>query len=82
MTDEISKFIIGALRQMKFPAAALKGESSLGPAGLDLESLAVADLMVQIEHRYGVKVDEDEMERFAMMTIDEIASEVSLKCDF
>lgn len=76
MIDEVRTFIIEALRKMQFDTSDVTGEMSLGPAGLDLESLAVADLMVQIEAKYGFKVDDDDMERVAMMTIDGVAAEV------
>lgn len=75
MTEEISQFIIDTLKSKKY--AAVTGSSSLGPAGLDLESLAVAELVVQIEDRFGVKTDEAEMERYAMMTIGDIAQEIA-----
>jgi acyl carrier protein len=77
MTEEIRQFIIKALAQMKFDVSGVDGSTSLGPAGLDLESLVVADLAIQIEDTYGVRIDEDEMERVAMMTIDEVATEVA-----
>jgi acyl carrier protein len=76
MVDEVRTFIIERLRQMQYDMNGVSGVTSLGPAGLDLESLAVADLMVQVEQRYGFAVDDDAMERVAMMTIDGIAEEV------
>lgn len=77
MITEVRQFIIDALEKMQFDVSQVTGATSLGPADLDLESLAVADLAVQIEDAYGVQIDEDEMERVAMMTIDEIATEVA-----
>ncbi len=77
MIDEIRKFIIDELDKMKFDVSVINGQTSFGPAGLDLESLAIASLAVQIEDRFGVKIDEDEMERIAMMTIDQIAAEIA-----
>nr|WP_269770820.1 MULTISPECIES: phosphopantetheine-binding protein [unclassified Streptomyces] len=60
---------------MKYDPETVSGSSSLGPAGIDLDSLGVADLVMQLEDRFGVQIDEDESERFAMMTIDQIAEE-------
>ena len=77
MIDEVHRFIIDALEKMQFDVSQVTGATSLGPADVDLESLAVAELAVQIEDTYGVRIDEDEMERVAMMTIDEIATEVA-----
>jgi acyl carrier protein len=81
MTDEIRQLLIDALLRMKYSPADVTGASSLGPVGLDLESLAVADLVVQLEDAYGLKVDEDEMERFAMMTINEIAEDFASRLE-
>ena len=75
MKDDIRQYLIGALVKMGFDPEAVDGSSSLGPAGIDLDSLAVADLVMQLEDRFGVHIDEDETERFAMMTIDQIAEE-------
>lgn len=77
--EEIRQFIVDALKKMKYDEADISGASSLGPAGLDLESLAVADLVVQLEDGFGVPIDEDEIEHFAMMTIDEIAADVAAR---
>jgi acyl carrier protein len=79
MTEEIRQFIIDSLVAMAFADGAVTGESSLGPAGLDLDSLAIAEIVVRIDDVYKVKIDEDESERFALMTIDEIATEVALR---
>jgi len=42
--------------------ADVDGETTLGPAGLDLESLAVAELAVRVEDEYGVKFTDEEQE--------------------
>jgi acyl carrier protein len=76
MIEDVRQFIIDALAKMQFDVSKVDGSTSLGPDDLDLESLAVADLAIQIEDTYRVKIDEDEMERVALMTIDEIAAEV------
>ncbi|MCZ4097996.1 acyl carrier protein [Streptomyces sp. SID13666] len=75
MKDDIRQFLISALIKMKYDPETVSGSSSLGPAGIDLDSLGVADLVMQLEDRFGVQIDEDESERFAMMTIDQIAEE-------
>jgi acyl carrier protein len=71
--DEIRQYLIAALVKMGFDPDSVDGSSSFGPAGMDLDSLAVADLVMQLNDRFGVEIDEDETERFAMMTIDQIA---------
>ncbi len=77
MRDKIRDFVIAALREMNYDVSDVTGDTVLGPAGLDLESLALADLAVQVEEEYGVKFELDDMESTALMTIDEFTAEVS-----
>jgi acyl carrier protein len=77
MRDQIREFVISKLDEMNYDVAGVTGETVLGPAGLDLESLALADLAVQVEEEYKVKFELDDMESTALMTIDEFTSEVA-----
>jgi acyl carrier protein len=77
MRDQIREFVIAALREMNYDVSGVTGQTVLGPAGIDLESLALADLAVQVEEEYGVKFELDDMESTALMTIDEFTAEVS-----
>lgn len=77
MQEKVRQFVIDALREMNYDVSEVTGDTDLGPAGLDLESLALADLAVQVEDTFGVKFDLDEMETTAMMTLDEFAAEVA-----
>lgn len=74
MTDRLRTFILDALRKMNYDVSDVTGDTDLGPAGLDLESLALADLAVQMEDEFGVRFDEDEMETLALMTLDEFTA--------
>ncbi|MFD8085501.1 phosphopantetheine-binding protein [Kitasatospora sp. NPDC059722] len=76
MQDRIRDFVLSALAQMQYDVSGVTGDTDLGPAGLDLESLALADLSVQVEDEFGVKIDLDEMETTAMMTLDEFTADV------
>ncbi|MFD7903341.1 phosphopantetheine-binding protein [Kitasatospora sp. NPDC059747] len=76
MQDRIRDFVLSALAQMQYDVSGVTGDTDLGPAGLDLESLALADLSVQVEDEFGVKFDLDEMETTAMMTLDEFTADV------
>lgn len=77
MRDQIRDFVIAALREMNYDVSDVTGDTVLGPAGLDLESLALADLAVQVEEEYKVKFELDDMESTALMTIDEFTAEVN-----
>jgi acyl carrier protein len=77
MTDEIRQFLLQSLTEMKYSTDGVDGDTSLGPAGVDLESLALAELAMRVEDRYGVRFDEDEAETFAVMTVSELCEAVA-----
>ena len=53
--------------------------TTLGPAGLDLESLALADLLMRVEDRYHIRFAEDESEELALMNVGEFSSTVAAR---
>lgn len=77
MRDEIRQFVIDSLSEMNYDVDGIDDDTTLGPAGVDLESLALAELAVRVEDRYGVRFDEDESERLAAMTVGEFTSHVA-----
>ncbi|HWG63474.1 MAG TPA: acyl carrier protein [Streptosporangiaceae bacterium] len=77
MEDEIRQFVVEAVQAMNYDVSEVKGDTDLGPAGLDLESLAVADLAVQVEDKFGVRFTDEDTEQLALMTLDEFSAEVA-----
>lgn len=77
MQERIREFVLATLTEMQYDVSEVTGDTDLGPAGLDLESLALADLSVQVEDEFGVKFDLDEMETTALMTLDQFTADVA-----
>lgn len=77
MSDEVVNFTIDALRQMNYDVEAADAGTVFGPAGVDLDSMAVAELALRVEDTYGVKFGEEDMEGLAIMTIGEFGAEVA-----
>ena len=75
--DEIKKFAFEALGEMNYDTADFDGDTQLGPAGVDLESLALAELGVRVEERFGIRFSDDELDELAALTIDEFCAAVS-----
>ena len=76
MREEIRGFIITSLKEMNYDVKGIHDDITLGPAGVDLESLALAELAVRVEERFGVKFDVDESEQLALMTVGEFVATV------
>jgi acyl carrier protein len=77
MRAEIREFVLAALKDMNYDVEGVDDETTLGPAGVDLESLALADLAVRVEDQFGVKFGDDESEQLAQMTVGEFTSTVA-----
>ena len=81
MREEIRTFVIASLAEMNYDTEGVGDDTTLGPAGADLESLAIAELAVRVEDKYGVKFTEDEAEELAGMTIGEFTAAVAARLD-
>lgn len=77
MRQEIREFVVASLAEMNYDIDGVDEDTTLGPAGLDLESLALADLSVRVEDRFGVKFGEEESEQLALMTVGEFVTTVA-----
>ena len=71
MIDEIRQFVLDSLTDMNYSIDGIDDDTALGPAGADLESLALAELAVRVEDHFGVQFDDDESETLAGMTVGE-----------
>lgn len=74
MNDELRDFTLQALREMNYDVSDVTGDTDLGPAGLDLESLALAELAVRLEDEYKLTFSDDDIETLALMTLDEFTA--------
>lgn len=74
-SEQIRAFVFASLTAMNLSVDDIDDDTPLGPAGADLDSLALAELAVRVEDRYGVKFTDDESETLAGFTVREF-------CDF
>ncbi|WKU06578.1 acyl carrier protein [Micromonospora sp. HUAS LYJ1] len=77
MRDEVRTFVIEQLRDMNYDVDGIDDDTTLGPSGVDLESLALSDLSVRVEDRYGLRFADDESEKLALMTVGEFTTMVA-----
>jgi acyl carrier protein len=77
MTNEVRQFVIDALREMNYDVDGVTDETPLGPTGLDLESLGIAELGLRVEEAYGVQFDDDDTEQMSVMTFGQFITEVA-----
>lgn len=81
MTDEIRQFVLDSLVEMNYSIDDIDNDTALGPSGADLESLALAELAVRVEDRFGVKFNDDEAEQLAAMTVGEFSAAVAARIE-
>jgi len=77
MIDEIRQFVIQSLDDMNYDVRDLDDDETLGPAGLDLESLVLAELAFRVEDKFSVRFAEDESEELAGLTVGEFCAMVA-----
>ncbi|WP_018215674.1 acyl carrier protein [Salinispora vitiensis] len=77
MRAEVRAFVIEQLSDMNYDVDGIDDDATLGPAGVDLESLALADLAVRVEDQYGLTFAEEESEQLALMTVGEFTTMVA-----
>jgi len=77
MINEVRQFFLDSLTAMKYDTDDVEDDTLLGPAGIDLESLSLAELAMRMEMEFGVEFDEDETETFAAMTVGELCEAVA-----
>jgi acyl carrier protein len=77
MIDEIRQFVFASLTEMNYSTDGIDDDTKLGPAGADLESIALAELAVRVEDRFGVKFEDSESDMLAGMTVGEFCRTVA-----
>jgi acyl carrier protein len=79
MNDEIRAFIVKTILDMGlgYELAEIQDDTVLGPEGLDMESLTMAELAVRVEDQFGIEFGNDEAEQLALMTIGEFVATVA-----
>lgn len=79
MLDEIRQFVLDSLTDMNYSIDGIDDDTELGPAGADVESIALAELAVRVEDHFGVKFTDDESEMLTRMTVGEFCRDVQLR---
>jgi acyl carrier protein len=74
---EVREFVLETLQEMNYDIEGIDDDSTLGPAGVDLESLAMAELAVRVEDKFLVRFAEEESEELALMTVGEFSRTVA-----
>lgn len=80
MTDELRVLVLDTIRRMNYDTAELgeiTDDTPLGPAGLDLESLALVELSLRVQEDHGLPFDDDQIERMATMTLGEFLADTA-----
>lgn len=79
MKENVREFLLQSLKEMNYSTDGIDDDTVLGPAGADLQSLALAELAVRVEDEYGVRFDDEEAEMLAGMTVGEFSDLVATR---
>ncbi|MDQ0779971.1 acyl carrier protein [Streptomyces aurantiacus] len=74
MSTDLREVVVDALRNMHFEVDSATDETPLGDGGLELESLSLSELVMQLDS-FGVEFSDEEMEKLAEMTLGEFTEE-------
>ena len=77
MDHDVLQFVIDALKGMNYDVSDVTADTDLGPDGLGVESLAVAELAVLAEDRFGVTFSDEDADGLGRMTLAGFAAEVT-----
>lgn len=80
MSTDLREFVVTTLRDMNFEVDSVTDETPLGDGGLELESLSIAELVMQLE-TFGVAFSDEEMEKLTDMTLGEFTAEARRRAD-
>ena len=75
MTDEIRQFVLDSIVDMNYAIDDIDDDTVLGPAGADLQSIVLAELVVRVEDQFHVSLD-DQTEVLPGMTVGEFCHTV------
>ena len=74
---EIADIIINAVNLHHLPANSITAETSLRDGGLELDSIDILEVVVAIEHHFGIKVGDAEVAKEHFRSIGKIANYVT-----
>ncbi|MGH3757439.1 phosphopantetheine-binding protein [Actinophytocola sp.] len=75
--EKLRELVVDTLNELHQEATDLTDDTPLGPAGLDLESLVIAELGMRIEESCGAPFSDEDMERVAGQTLGEFVAEMA-----
>ena len=80
MSTDLREIVVSTLRDMNFEVESVTDETPLGDGGLELESLSMAELVMQLD-KFGVEFSDEEMEKLTDMTLGEFTEEAKRRAD-
>ncbi|MGA5700050.1 acyl carrier protein [Peterkaempfera bronchialis] len=82
MDTDIRSFVIGIISEIDPEITEdVADDQPLGPGGLELESLALVELLVQVEHEYNVKIADEDPAAQPTATLGEFVAAVAQRRD-
>ena len=72
MDDDLDRFLRTSLGQMNFQVDGIGANTPLGPAGLDVDSLARVEIAMRVDDDYGVRLSEEDITSIQELTVGQL----------
>ncbi len=79
MQDEIKQLLVERLKLEREPASIGNDEPLFGPEGLGLDSIDALELVLGLEQKYGVTIDDQQVGSQVLSTVDSIVAFIAEK---
>ncbi|MET9323101.1 acyl carrier protein [Streptomyces sp. NPDC003038] len=76
-SNTIGEFLLSTLRDLNYEVDEVTDSTPLGDGGLELESLSLAEVAMQVEQRFGVQIDDEELEELRGLSFAELVARIA-----
>jgi acyl carrier protein len=77
LIKELALLIVEAVNLRHVPVETITAETSLGPGGLNLDSVDILEIIITLEQKYNVKIKDAEMGKIHLRTMGTLADFIS-----
>jgi acyl carrier protein len=77
MSISVREFVVKVLEAMNVDIAGVTDDTPIGEEGMGLESLAIAEVVMQVEEEYGIKYSDEDVEELPNATFGQFVADAT-----